>query len=340
MNKLITFVVPCYNSQDYLEKCINSLLPAEELSEILIVNDGSTDKTGVIADDYAKKFPSIVRVLNQENSGHGEGINHGVRKATGKYFKVVDSDDWLDSHALSRVLRCLQACDERGGVDMMVTNYVYTHENKVMDKVIDYRSALPQNKIFGWDDTSRFHAWQHLTLHSTIYRTQILKEKGIELPKHVFYEDNLYVYQPLPYVEKIYYLDCDLYRYWVGRAGQSVSRELLKKRYPDQILVAKLIFKCHDIAKLEESNPKLAAYMYRSAAFMLVLASLFPRLARTDEGERQRIEMWNELKEYNPTMYKKIRSYYMTTMVNRPGKVGRGIALFWYQFAHIFFPFN
>ena len=91
--KLLTVTVPSYNSQDYLEKCISSLLPGGDRLEIIIINDGSTDATGAIADSYASRYPDIVRVIHQENGGHGEGINQGLRHATGKYFKVVDSDD-------------------------------------------------------------------------------------------------------------------------------------------------------------------------------------------------------------------------------------------------------
>ena len=94
--KLITFTVPCYNSAAYMDHCIETLLPAGEEAEIILVDDGSKDDTGKIADAYAEKYPTIVRVIHQENGGHGEGVNQGIRNATGMYFKVVDSDDWLD----------------------------------------------------------------------------------------------------------------------------------------------------------------------------------------------------------------------------------------------------
>ena len=93
--KLLTITVPCYNSQDYMENCIKSLLPGGEKVEIIIIDDGSKDNTGRIADEYAAKYPSIIKVVHQENGGHGEGINQGLKHATGTYFKVVDSDDTL-----------------------------------------------------------------------------------------------------------------------------------------------------------------------------------------------------------------------------------------------------
>lgn len=97
--KLITFTVPCYNSAAYMDRCVETLLPAGEEAEIILVDDGSKDDTGKIADAYAEKYPNIVKVIHQENGGHGEGVNQGIRNASGMYFKVVDSDDWLDAEA-------------------------------------------------------------------------------------------------------------------------------------------------------------------------------------------------------------------------------------------------
>ena len=123
-NKLLTVTVPCYNSEAYLHKCIDSLLPGGDCLEIIIINDGSSDRTGEIADAYVAKYPDIVRVVHQENGGHGEGVNTGIRNATGTYFKVVDSDDWLDTGALKRVLDKLRAfAADPAPVDMVCANF-------------------------------------------------------------------------------------------------------------------------------------------------------------------------------------------------------------------------
>ena len=102
--KLLTFAIPCYNSQDYMENCIKSLLPGGDDVEILIIDDGSKDSTGDIADAYEKKYPGIIRAIHQVNGGHGEAVNAGIRNATGLYFKVVDSDDWVDEEAYKKIL--------------------------------------------------------------------------------------------------------------------------------------------------------------------------------------------------------------------------------------------
>ena len=112
--KLLTVTVPCYNSQDYMEKCIDSLLLGGNQVEIIIIDDGSKDQTGAIADRYAALYPDIVKVIHQENGGHGEGINQGLKHATGIYFKVVDSDDTL-SNDFPLFLQKLRDCEKSGG---------------------------------------------------------------------------------------------------------------------------------------------------------------------------------------------------------------------------------
>ena len=163
--KLLTVTVPCYNSQDYMENCINSLLTGRDRVEIIIIDDGSRDNTGAIADAYAEKYPDIVRVIHQENGGHGEGINQGLRHAAGTYFKVVDSDDTV-SKEFPAFLDMLEDCEARGGVDLAVTNYYYVHSDGVGDRSIDYSNALPEDRIFGWQDTKKLRMHQMLTIHS------------------------------------------------------------------------------------------------------------------------------------------------------------------------------
>ena len=215
--KLLTFAIPCYNSQDYMENCIKSLLPGGDDVEILVIDDGSKDSTPEIADAYAKKYPGIVRAIHQENGGHGEAVNAGIRNATGLFFKVVDSDDWVDAEAYAKILDKLR--DLAGGaktLDMFVANYVYEKEGAKHKKVMHY-SFLPKERMFTWSEVGHIHKGQYILMHSVIYRTQLLRDCGLELPKHTFYVDNIYVYTPLPSVKNMYYMDVDFYRYFIGR---------------------------------------------------------------------------------------------------------------------------
>ena len=192
--KLLSIAIPCYNSEDYMRNCIESLLPGGEEVEIIIVDDGSEkDRTAEIADEYAAKYPKIVKAVHQENGGHGEAVNTGLKNASGLYFKVVDSDDWVDAESYQKVLQKLAELVHEGNtVDMMICNYVYEKQGARRKKTIRYTTAFPQDQVFTWSDVKHFHLGQYILMHSVIYRTRMLQNCGLELPKHTFYVDNIF----------------------------------------------------------------------------------------------------------------------------------------------------
>lgn len=200
--KLVSFAIPCYNSAAYMRKCIESILPGGDEVEIIVVDDGSQkDDTFEIAKEYEAKYPGIVKAVHQENGGHGEAVNTGLRNASGLFYKVVDSDDWLDDEALPKVLEKLRELIMAGTpVDMFICNFIYDKVGQTHKKVMRYESALPKDRIFGWDEVKHFHLGQYILMHSVIYRTQMLRDCGLVLPKHTFYVDNIFVYQPIPSV--------------------------------------------------------------------------------------------------------------------------------------------
>ena len=317
--KLLTVTVPCYNSQDYMENCINSLLVGGDRVEIIIIDDGSTDRTGAIADVYAEQYPEIVRVIHQENGGHGEGINQGLAHATGTYFKVVDSDDTV-SGDFPAFLDHLEWCENQGGVDLAVTNYFYVHSDGVGDRSINYSNALPENRIFGWKDTKAFHMPQMLTIHSCTFRTELMRRTGEPLPKHVFYEDNLMVYQVLPHVQRMFYMNADLYRYWIGRPDQSIQQSVSIKRYRHQILVTE---KCFASVHLDEiREPKLKKYMIHELFMMFGISISFTRLNKTVESDADLNAMWQNCIAFDPKWGKHFRYYSPLSLICIPGRFG------------------
>lgn len=335
--KLLTVTVPCYNSQDYMEACIESLLAGGEKVEIIIIDDGSKDNTGAIADKYVEKYPSIVRVVHQENGGHGEGINQGLAHATGKYFKVVDSDDTLSTD-FPKFLEKLEECDKEGGVDLFVTNYYYVHSDGKGDRSINYSTSLPEGRIFSWADTKPFRLHQLLTIHSCTFRTEAMRKWTHRLPKHVFYEDNLMVYQTLPHVQKLYYMNSDLYRYWIGRPDQSVQKAVMMKRYTHQLLVTRMCFEaCH----LDDIKDKmLKKYLKHELFMMFGISILYARLHKSKEVDAVLEQMWDECRAYDEKWANHFRNHTPLWFVCIPGGFGQNFATLVYNFANKVVRFN
>ena len=332
--KYISFVVPCYNSEEYMEKCIKSLLIGKDDIEIIIIDDGSKDNTGKIADKYQKRYPNIVKAIHQENGGHGEGINVGLKHATGKYFKVVDSDDWLDEDAYKKLLKEIKHID----TDLVVCNYVYTYTDGRSDQVISFANVYDEGRVLTWDDIHKFKLTQYPSLHSMMYKKSVLDKSNIDLPKHVFYEDNLFIYLPLVNTKTIYYLDLDLYRYYIGRADQSVQESQMIKRSSHQVLVSERVCTAYDLTEIE--NKKLRKLMTRECIFLMTIGVVFSRLAFNKEGEKQYKELWKSVKEKNPKLYRRMRYFSMATFVSIPGRLGRQIMKLGYRFAHSLVNFN
>ena len=335
--KLLTVTVPCYNSQDYMRHCIESLLPGGERVEILIIDDGSKDDTGRIADEYAEKYPTIVRVIHQENGGHGEGINQGLRHAAGTYFQVVDSDDWL-SDDFPAFLDLLEQCEARGGVDLAVTNYYYVHSDGIGDRSINYSSVLPEGRVFTWADTRPFRIHQMLTIHSCTFRTENMRKWGCELPKHTFYEDNLMVYLTLPHTRRMVYMNADLYRYAIGRPDQSVQRTVMMKRYHHQILVTERCFTSCHLDDIQE--PRLKRYMRHELFVMFGIAILFTRLNRTVETDAALERMWETCMAFDPKWGGYFRNRSPLRFICLPGRFGQNVSGLVYKLANKVVPIN
>ena len=337
--KLLSIAIPCYNSQDYMEHCIETLLAGGEDVEILVVDDGSIDATADIADSYAKKYPTIVKAIHQENGGHGEAVNTGIRNATGLFFKVVDSDDWVDEEAYRKILETLRSLS--GGqttLDMLISNFVYEKEGAKHRKVMHYRGILPENQLFGWNDAGHFKKGRYILMHSVIYRTQLLRECGLELPKHTFYVDNIFVYVPLPYVKNMYYLDVDFYRYYIGREDQSVNEAVMIRRIDQQIKVNKIMIEDVNLWKL--SNKKLRKYMFNYLEIITVVSTIMCIRSGTEENLMKKRELWKYIKEYDLRLFHRLRNGIMGQTMNLPGKGGRKISVVAYKISQKVVGFN
>ena len=337
--KYISFAIPCYNSAAYMDRAVESILKGGEDVEIIIVNDGSKDDTSKIAHEYEEKYPTIVRAVDKENGGHGDAVNAGLDHAEGKYFKVVDSDDWVDEEALYKILDVLKKFEEEEKqVDMLLANYVYEKEGMEHKKVIEYKNVLPQEEIFGWNDVKHFHLGQYILMHSVIYRTDFLKLCQLRLPKHTFYVDNIYVYYPLPHVRKMYYMDVDFYRYYIGREDQSVNEKVMIKRIDQQIRVNKLMVDAY--LKANVSNRRLRAYMFSYLDIITTVSSIMLVRAATQECLDKKQELQDYIKDQNMGLYRKLRRSLFGRVSNLPGRGGRKMFVAAYKICQKFYGFN
>lgn len=338
--KTISFAVPCFNSAEYMDTCIRSLLQCGTDIEILIVDDGSTkDNTAEIADRWQREYPDIIRAIHKENGGHGSAVNTGLKEASGLYFKVVDSDDWLDLDAMEEVMAYLRSQKDRPDpTDMVIANYVYEKVYEDKSQPMSYKNVFPQNREFGWDEVGTFNVSQYLLMHSVIYRTALLKDMALELPEHTFYVDNIFVYEPLPHVKSMYYMDVDMYRYFIGREGQSVNEKTMMNRMDQQLRVTRIMIDAVDVLSLEPSH--LRKYMENYLAMMMCICSVFLRMKDTPEDDAALREIWDYLKKKDPKLYRRIRRKIINLGTNLPTEVGRKAGLGGYHIAQKLFNFN
>ncbi len=337
--KYISFAIPSYNSESYMDHAIESILKGGEDVEIIIVNDGSKDRTSEIAKSYEEKYPTIVKAVDKENGGHGDAVNTGLKHATGLYFKVVDSDDWVDEESLHKILEVLhKLVDEEKMVDVLVSNYVYEKVGVKHKKVIHYKNVMSENKIITWKDMGKFRLGQYILMHSVMYRTELLRKCKLELPKHTFYVDNIYVYHPLPYVKTFYYLNVNFYRYFIGRDGQSVNEKNMIKRIDQQLFVTKTLIDKYQMSKI--SNKQLRDYLINYQAIMMTVSSIIAIRSKNPENLEKKKELWQYLKKRDIKVYRKIRYGILGVAMNLPGKVGRGISSVAYVLANKLFGFN
>ena len=322
--KLLSIAIPCYNSEKYMRKCIDSLLIGGEDVEILIIDDGSTkDRTAEIADEYEAQFPTIVRAIHKENGGHGSAVNTGIANAKGLYFKVVDSDDWVKQDAYFKILDTLRELAGGGqALDMLISNYVYEKEGERRKKVIQYRHILPVEKMFTWADCHHFIKGHYILMHSVIFRTRLLQECGLKLPEHTFYVDNLYVFEPLPYVKNMYYLDVNFY----------IDQQIRVTR----LMIDYLVDKKAELVK----NRRLYQYMRNYLEIIMTVSSVLLIRSGTPEHLEKKKELWEYLKEKDKRLYLWMRNGIMGGTTNLPGRGGRKISVEGYRICQKLFGFN
>ncbi len=299
MDKTLTISVAAYNVEPFLKKCLDSLVVDEVLEDldVIIENDGSKDKTAQIANEYVEMYPDSFRLINKENGGYGSTINQSIKLARGKYFKLLDGDDWFEKDGLISLIRRLKKLDS----DCVITRF-----NKVKDETFTYEEVVPAYhplegnivKVAAIKKPVIFGHWQ-LTV-----KTEHLKHENISLPEHMFYTDQLFVVHSLSGIETISFLDFPVYSYRVGRDGQTVSRQSRIKNADQAVTVFKYILDVYS-EKVEQgkSNPVLQARVARYYHYVIKTLLLLPR---SMNAFKQLISLEKYTKEKSPAIYKDV----------------------------------
>lgn len=305
--KLLTFVIPAYNSKAFLDKCVSSMLSPEILDklEIIVVNDGSTDATAEIAGSYCTRYPGVVRLICQENKGHGGALNTGCAAAQGKYLKVIDADDWVETQNLPEFIRLLEQCD----CDVVLTHHhtidIGTGEIKNWRNYPDtFGKACSFEEIMAnWRSFDR-----SLTFHGITYRTDFYKKYAAPLPEHVFYEDHEYATFPCCYAQTVTCFDLFIYDYRIGDVNQSVSNENQLKRIGHTEQVIRRMMEKY--RALPEHSGKRYAAMKTQGLILSYLTTALLVNPDKKEGRKQADALMTDCKASTPEIYGLAKSKY------------------------------
>ena len=316
----ITFCIPAYNSEPFLHVALDSLMRFDSRIEVLVIDDGSTDKTFEIAKGYAARFP-IFRVIHQENKGHGGAINTAIPKAKGRFFKVLDSDDWVDVNALNALLDDIERCE--AFPDVYVMDYTYWQGYEKESTFITYDRCLPQHRTVSIDSVKRMKMKQNFTVHSTLFRTELLRAHNVSLPEHCSYDDNYLVYVALSCGKTVRYLHRSLYQYMIGRDGQSMNRENLFRKWGDIIKTSELVYERYDVSTLKKSRPGLYRLLLHHLHLIVAMVPYVCHLNGSAEAETAMKKFFARCKQSKPEQYKLVRRHIVIRFMTAPGKLGR-----------------
>ena len=255
---------------------------------------------------------------------------------------MVDSDGWVSQSAYIRILDKIKELLKSGkSIDMFISNYVYEKEGEKRKKVMKYTHTLPEEEIFTWKDVRHFRVGQYILMHSVIYRTNLLRDCGLKLPEHTFYVDNIFVFNPLPYVKTMYYMNVNFYRYFIGREDQSVNEQVMISRINQQITVNKLLVDYY-IAEKQHilTNGKVRKYMVNYLDIITTVSSVLLIRSEQEENLEKKKELWQYIKTKDKVLWMRLRMGILGNAMNLPGKLGRKISVDGYKICQRIFHFN
>ncbi|MCI7523142.1 glycosyltransferase family 2 protein [Roseburia hominis] len=310
MEKILSIVIPAYNVEKYLERCLASFEVAEILEqiEVLVINDGSKDQTAAIAKRYCDRYPDSYFLYNKENGGHGSGINYGIHYARGKYFKVVDGDDWLNTEELPAFVKLLAQVD----ADAVAADFLCVQDGT--EQILCEKHATSREKQYGnMADLTAGGVKDVIKMHALTIRTEILQKHDIVIDEHCYYVDCEYITYPIPYVKTVYFYPKFIYMYRLGRNGQSMDIRSMQKNRAQHMRVLNSLLSFYD--GLEGLTEGTLHYIERCIAQVVENQfQIYISMGRQKEIQRELREWDLGLKEHYPGIYAATRKKSITML--------------------------
>lgn len=295
MEKIISIVIPTYNMENYLRKGLDSLIISEDLEkiEVIVVNDGSRDKSLEIATEYVEKHPDIFRVIDKSNGNYGSCINAALKIASGKYIKIMDADDSFDTENFKTLVKELATID----VDIVFTDYIKTYTN---GKVVNYTFDLPIRKKSTIEEVYKTKAFYDILLPALTYRTNMLKHMGYKQTEGVSYSDLEWCFSPVTESKTVYYSNICVYKYLMGREGQTMDPIIYSRSIPQRIICFSSMLKSIDGKILPKHLQYFTTKQLVKHAFYIYEYFL---IKRPTENKELLYKFDNEFKQYNSAAY-------------------------------------
>lgn len=310
---VLSVVVPSYNVEKYIDKCLTSFSDERfsGLLDVIIVNDGSQDSTREIAESYVRKYPGIFRLINKENGGHGSAVNTGIENARGKYFRIVDGDDWIHTENMLKLLDILQKTDS----DMVVDEKREVNMVTADTEFFPLPTWVEENKVTAFEDICNLNdICTYIMLHTLSVKTELLKKNGIRLQEHIFYVDIEFIIKATMEAETIEFHRIEIYQYLVGNVNQSVSAGNYVKRYSHHDTVTKELIR---YASEKEADSAKREYLDRRICLLINTHMNISLIYNKDrkEGLSQAKEFRRFLKDANRKYYKATARRYMEARI-------------------------
>ena len=301
MDKILTISVAAYNAEKYLNRCLDSLVSCKEIDklEIIVVNDGSTDSTQAIADQYMSKYPNSITVVNKENGGHGSTINCSIKLARGKYFKIVDADDWVNTDGLDRIVNYL----EKTTVDLVLNPYTNVDETGRITQEIP--CTHPTRKV-NYGKVYEIRNVQNVVnyeTHTLLFRTDVMKRIRKPISEHCFYVDVEYSLYPLQFVHTVAFLDYVIYRYLFGTVDQSMNTQNMIKRRDQHLLVSKNMIRYYAFCKKQNDIDGVKLIHDRVVGMIRSQYVIYFRMEDTKLSKKELVRFDNYLRRNGEELY-------------------------------------